>query len=201
MWVLPSRGRPHNLARLAAAWHATGADTPLWLRLDHDDPMFVACLALAIPAAWRRDVGPRLPLSYIYNEAYRRAPDRPWYGFIADDVVPETPKWDARLIEAAGPGGMAVPAGGHDPGGTPHFVLGGDLVRSVGWLALPGLDRLHIDEVWADIAAERDRLRRIPDVVLRHRHFSNGLALRDKTYRKTRRAEDRAIYEAWRSTR
>lgn len=192
MWVLPSRGRPHNLARFAQAYYRTGASTPVWLRLDSDDP--------AHPEGpWTVHIGPRVPLSQVYAEAFERFPDAPWYGFIADDVVPETPFWDVKLIEAAGTDGMAVPSGGHDPGGSPHFVLGGDLVREVGWLALPGLDRLYIDTVWADINRARSTLRMVPEVVLRHYHFSNSLALMDVTYRKSPESKkrDRSIYERW----
>ena len=199
MWVLPSRSRPRNLRRLIAAYRHTGATTPVWLRLDHDDPGLRECLALALPRPWAWTVGPRRPLSAIYAEAYQRAPQRPWWGFIADDVVPETPGWDVRLIEVAGSDGMAVPAGGHDPGGAPHFVLGGDLVREIGWLALPGLRRLYIDTVWQDIATARGALRRVPEVRLAHRHFSVGMARFDETYRKPNKPRDRALYEAWRN--
>ena len=170
----------------------------VWLRLDDDDPSLPEYLALALPTNWVREVGPRVPLSHIYNTVLQWLPDNPYWGFIADDVVPETLGWDFRLINTAGSDGMAVPAGGHDPEGTPHFVLGGDLVRSMGWLALPGLDRLYIDTVWLDIAKSRGVLRRLPDVVLRHHHFSNGLALRDATYQKHHKPQDRALYEAFR---
>ncbi len=170
----------------------------MWLLLDDDDPSLPEYLAIGLPRLWIREVGPRLPLSAIYNKAYERVPYAAWWGFLADDVVPETPEWDFKLVEAAGSDGMAVPAGGHDPEGAPHFVLGGDLVREMGWLALPGLDRLYIDTVWQDIAEKRGVLRRLPDVVLRHHHFSNGLALRDATYQKHHKPQDRALYAAFR---
>ncbi|KKL69231.1 hypothetical protein LCGC14_2117000, partial [marine sediment metagenome] len=81
--------------------------------------------------------------------------------------------------------------------GVPHFVLGNQLPVSMGWLALPGLDRLYIDTVWGDIAKSRGVLRRVPNVVLRHAHFSNGRALKDETYKKHNKARDKSIYEAW----
>lgn len=197
MWVLPSRGRPHNLRRLIAAYTVTKATTPVWLRLDQDDLTLEQSLSLPFPGSWVREIGPRLPLSTIYAEAYQQSPERPWWGFIADDVVPETPGWDVRLIEVAGSDGMAVPSGGHDPDGVPHFVLGNQLPASMGWLALLGLDRLYIDTVWGDIANSRGVLRRVPDVVLRHAHFSNRRALKDETYKKRNKARDKSIYEAW----
>ena len=138
-------------------------------------------------------------LSVVYNRAYERHPSAKWFGFISDDVVPKTRHWDTQLIEFAGNNKMAYPAGGHeDYVGAPHFILGGDLVRSVGWLSLPGLNRLYIDTVWWDIAKARKSLKFVPNVVLEHRHFSNGGAFYDETYKKSGKDEDRAIYENWR---
>lgn len=151
------------------------------------------------PPGWHVFMDQRGPLAGIYNDAFRRHPNEAWYGFIADDVVPLTPDWDVRLIEEAGSHGMAVPAGGHDVNGAPHFVLGGDLVREIGWLSLPGLDRLYIDTVWQRIAEARGTLKRVPDVVLEHRHFSNGKALMDDTYRKHNKMRDKLTFDNWRN--
>lgn len=159
------------------------------LRLDEDDPVLGG---YDIPDTWTVVTGKRLPLSEYYNEIPLNLE---WYGFISDDIVPKTLYWDTRLIEVAGSDGMAVPSGGN---GTPHFVLGGDLVRETGWLCLPGLDRIYIDTVWGNIAKKRNVLRYVPEVVLEHHHFSNGKALFDKTYKKFNKANDRLIYETWR---
>ena len=194
MWILPSRGRSQNVHRLMDVYEKTGATTPVWLRLDDDDPN-----PEYHHENWTVDIGPKLPLSEIYAEAYRKFPDSEWYGFIADDVVPLTSNWDTKLIEAAGHDGMAVPAGGDTTGGCPHFVLGGDLARSIGWLALPGLNRLYIDTCWGKIAEQRGVLRHVPEVLLEHRHFSNKLALFDATYKKSPiiKENDKRLYERW----
>lgn len=193
MWILPSRGRPHNVDRFLKAYVETGATTPVLLRLDDDDLGYNVS-----HKSWIVEVGPRVPLSCVYNSIYQRYRCQ-WYGFIADDVVPKTHEWDRKLIEIAGDDGMAVPSGGHEDHGTPHFVLGADLVKSIGWLCLPGLHRLYIDTVWGDIASQLGVLRRVPEVVLSHHHFSNGKALMDATYRKPCREEDRNIYQNWRT--
>ena len=198
MWILPTRSRPHNLSRLIDAYSLTGASTPVELCIDFDDPLREQYETMEIPPGWMIEVGHRGPLSAIYNNAFERHRDAAWFGFIADDVVPTTNAWDVRLIEAAGSDGMAVPAGGETTGGCPHFVLGGELVRSVGWLSLPGLDRIYIDTVWGDIAKSRGVYREVQDVKLEHHHFSNGKALLDKTYLKSRKAQDKIIYENWR---
>lgn len=188
MWVLPSRNRPQNLRRFAEACQKTSMTTPVLLRMDDDNPQ-------SDYHDWIVEIGPRKPLSALYNEVFTKYPALLWYGFIADDVVPVTPHWDTLLIDNAGKDGMAVPGGE----GTPHFVLGGDLVRSVGWLALPGLDRIYIDTVWRDIAKARNVLRILPNVLLEHRHFANGKALFDETYKKHNKVTDKEIYQRWKA--
>lgn len=197
-WILPTRSRPQNIQRLIDAWSKTGASTPVELCVDSDDPCLSQYEEIPMPHGWELIIGLRGPLSAIYNAAHERHRHSEYFGFIADDVVPITSGWDSILIETAGRDSMAVPAGGHNPGGAPHFVLGGDLVRSVGWLSLPGLDRLYIDTAWQDIATARGVLRRVPEVVLEHRHFSNKKALIDATYLKHRKAQDKLIYDNWR---
>ena len=198
MIVLPSRGRPHNFRRLVDACLRTKTTDPAVVRLDHDDETLQGYLEVELPDSWKVVVGNRLPLSGIYNEVYSAMSEAKHWIFIADDVVPLTDSWDVKLAEVAGSDGMAVPSGGHDPSGAPHFVLGGDLVREIGWLSLPGLDRLYIDTVWQKIAEERGVLRRVPDVVLEHRHFSNKKARIDATYLKHRKTQDKLIYDNWR---
>lgn len=198
MFIVPSRGRPHNLKRLAKACRETGMTAPALVCLDADDPALSDYLNVPLLREWRIRLSSRVPLATLYNDVFEDY-YATWYGFIADDVVPETPEWDRRLIEVAGMDGMAVPDGGHDPDGAPHFVLGRKLPDSTGWLALPGLSRLYIDTAWQDIATERGVLRRVPEVVLKHHHFSNRLALYDYVYKKPSREADKALYEAWRA--
>lgn len=191
MWVTPSRSRPHNIERLFGAQNVI-------LALDDDDPMLGGYAALEFPRSWIVRVGPRAPLSEIYNRVFREFPDLDWYGVFADDVTPETENWDTKLIEAAGSDGMAYPDDGI--GEATHFCLGGELVREMGWLAYPGLKRLYIDTIWRDIAESRGVLRYLPDVKVIHRHPSVGLGLMDKIYRKDGKEEDKALYQRFRGT-
>ena len=172
--------------------------TPTVLLIDHDDPMFIGYMDLDYPVGWRIEIGDRAPLSVVYNLVFAQWPDLDWYGIFADDVVPQTPGWDRMLIDAAGLDGVAYGDDGIDTTQATHFVLGGNLARSLGWLALPGLARTHIDSVWNDIATERGVLRFVRNVRVSHLHFSNRRALMDQTYRKPNKQQDRVIYEKWR---
>lgn len=172
--------------------------TPAVVRLDSDDEMLGAYMELERPKDWAFTVARRGPLSAVYNGGFRAMPDMDWYGFLADDVVPETPGFDRLLIDAAGFDGMAYGDDGINGDGLgTHFVLGGDLVRSCGFLSLPGLERLFIDTAWNDIANDRGRKVYLHHVKMTHHHFSNGRALMDATYRKPGRDTDRAIYDTF----
>ena len=176
----------------------TGMTMPVCLWLDDDDPMLQGYRDIDLPLGWCFVVAQRTLLSSIYNAVFMAMPDLDWYGFLADDIVPETPNWDGLLIEAVGKDGLAFGNDGINGASfATHFVLGGDLVRSIGWLALPGLDRIYIDTVWNDIAVERGVRRYLPEVKLTHLHFSNRRAMRDKTYKKYNKDRDKSIYEAW----
>lgn len=161
--------------------------TPAVVRIDDDDFGYAE---IDYPHNWTLSVGPRVPLSQVYNEFFGGLD---WYGIFADDVVPETFGWDRLLIEAAGSDGVAY--GTDDPA---HFVIGGELAKSVGWLGLKGLQRSYIDTVWSDIATKRGVLRSLPDVRVPHYHFSNRGALMDQTYKKPAKDTDKALYQAWR---
>lgn len=199
MWISPSRSRPHNIARLIEACRATKTSTPFLICIDADDPLRESYLALDLPDGWAIRTGPRDTLSAIYNAALSAHPGLDWYGVVADDIVPETPGWDRILIATAGRDGLAYGDDGiNGARHATHFVLGGDLVRSTGFLALPGLDRIYIDTCWVEIANRFGVLRYRPDVKLTHKHFSNGTAPFDAVYRKHRKDQDRQIFEAWR---
>ena len=172
--------------------------TPVHLRLDSDDPCLDHYRKMKYPSNWTINIGDRASLSKYINSFYVDCPGLAWYGFLADDVVPETAEWDVKLIEAAGECNLAYAYDGkHEKSFAAHFVLGGKLVESIGWLALPNLHRIYIDTVWNDIARARKALVYLPDVRLIHHHFSNGLAERDKTYHKPNNPEDRLTYIKW----
>jgi hypothetical protein len=201
MFVCPSRSRPHNVARLVDACRATGATAAFLVCIDDDDPLREAYEAQRLPEGWTIRAAPRDGLSAIYNAAFRASPACDFYGVVADDIVPETNGWDRALIEAAGTDGIAWGDDGiNGCAHATHLVVGGALVRDIGWLALPGLSRLYIDTAWNAIGRRRGVLRYRPDVVVRHHHFSNGLAPFDATYRKRAKDDDRRVFKAWRAT-
>lgn len=203
MWILPSRSRPQNLLRFFDAFARTKADTPGLVVLDYDDPLLDGYRAVTLPPGWSLILEPKHEtFGALQNSVFDRWPHNEWYGMIADDVVPLSDGWDKKLVETAGIDGVSYGYDSINQGRSfTHGVLGGDFVRDLGWLILPGLDRLYGDNVIIDLAKEKGVLRYCPDVILEHLHFSNGKAPMDETYRKNNATNDREIYEAWKASR
>lgn len=196
MWILPSRGRPHNVRRFFDHWELMRSDTEGVLVLDADDAHNYA--GIEMPDGWVALVMPRLSMCEKSNRAFWAFPDKEWYGFVDDDAVPLTPHWDRELVVAAGKDGLAHPWNGIGNSRlASQFVIGGDFARELGWIFLPGLSRIYGDDVITAIADKRGVRTYLGDVKLEQRHFSNGMAEMDETYKKPEAAEDERVYREW----
>ncbi len=199
MFIVPSRGRPHNLRRLVSACVARGNSYSWTVRIDDNDARLDAYRAIRLPTNWSLVVGPQLSLSGLFNEIYEANPGLKFYGIMADDVVPGSIDWDIALVNAAGEDALSY--GNDGINGETHWthgVIGGDLARTLGWIHLPGVDRLYADTALEEYARAKGLLRYCPYVKLTHYHFSNGLAEYDETYQKPRAFADEATYREWR---
>ncbi len=205
--VVPTRGRPAHLSRLAVAVAVTTMGRADILALvDDDDPCRAAYLNM--PGV-ECVVGPRRPLVAWTNLGARYALDRddpPTYlASLGDDHLPRTVDWDVRLISAIramnGPGwaygndmlqGEALPTA---------WVQHADTVRALRWMMLPTLEHMYPDNVVRDLGMETQRLAYVPGVVIEHMHPSAGKAQVDESYQQSNRAEqyarDRTAYGLW----
>ena len=198
MWILPSRNRPHNVRRLFDQWPRVGSSTPGRLAVDADDQKLPGYREIALPDGWKLLVFPRLSMCDKTNAVWELDKTRDWYGYIDDDAMPRTWEWDKRMVEAAGLSGMSHPWNGiGNENLASQVVLGGDLIRGLGWFCLPGLQRLYADNVLTDIGKKRGCITYLPDVQLEAMHWSNGKAPRDEGYFYPEHDADKAIYDKW----
>ena len=201
--LVPSRGRPANVARLVEACADTcRADTLIHFGFDDDDPCF--CDNLKAADGCLTSVEPRMGLAAWTNHLAALHPGAPYYASIGDDMVPETDGWDVRLIDACKDmgGGFAYPDDKRRNDIPEAVVMSGEIVEALGWMALPALGHWFIDAVWRDLGAGAGhRLRYCPSVVVRHRHPNVDPGTRpDATYAEASRgfAADMAAYQKWR---
>lgn len=210
MFSLPSRGRPHNLQRFLDAYEATGAKAPVWLRLDEDDPRLADYDTIDLPPHWSKTVGKRHPnrCNGCVAEMFELFPDEPNYGLMADDLIPRTQGWDAKLVEAAGRDCLSYGDDGlNGESLATHPVVGGELARAIGWLVLPTVLHSFVDTALFAIAYRAGRLRYLPEVKLEHMHplamneNHQPKAEMDETYRFAEvYTHDQAAFYKWQGT-
>ena len=197
LWLLPSRGRPHNVKRFFEHWHEMDSTTAGVLIIDEDDnPDEYARIQL--PAGWKSVIYPRLSMCGKTNRAFHEHPTLDWYGFVDDDAIPRTKQWDRILIDAAGSNGLSHPWNGiGNERLASQFVIGGDFARELGWIFYPGLSRIYGDDIITYLADKRGVRRYLDDVKLEQMHFSNGKSEMDETYLKPEAKHDKSIYDSF----
>jgi hypothetical protein len=124
-------------------------------------------------------------------------------GFMGDDHRVRTHGWDALLMEAAGPWGIAygddLLRGAELP---TSVVMAADIVRTLGWMGPPTLGHMYIDDYWRDLGRAVDDLHYVPEVVIEHLHPAAGKAAMDESYQRSNHpdqyARDCAAYAEYR---
>lgn len=123
---------------------------------------------------------------------FNKYPDATHYGWLADDVRPRTDRWDKTLEAVAGDWCLSY-ARDLWLSENPHTLSeleqgcnlssglcwGGDLVRTVGWWALPGVRQAFIDVAWCRIIETFGLQRYTHDVVVEHLNYRTGKRERD----------------------
>jgi hypothetical protein len=209
--IVPSRGRPRNLARLLDSVHETSRlATHLHIAVDEDDEKLPQYQAVMARAGGENDVlesGPRRGLCAWTNEvAVRRAGEYPFLASLGDDMVPRTPGWDralTRAITGMGGTGFAYPWDGTREDVPEACVMSADIVAVLGWMMLPGLQHFWVDNVWADLGRGAGCIRHLRAVAVDHLHPGAKKANGDKTYAESsaKIPGDRDAYFAWRAER
>lgn len=202
MWFMPSYGRPEALARMEQA--PGGLPDKVFVLVNEDDPKLKAYQDYILSTRGRPWLIRTIPAGSRCSDAHRfiteKYPDVGFYGLLCDDQWPVTPGWHEKLVEAAGSKFISTPAG------EPSFpllrnalVLGGDLVRAMGTLVPAPVKHNYEDNIWDRIAADFNILAPLPDVIVEHRHWIRGDAVKDATYERGSHdiENDRKIFEAW----
>jgi hypothetical protein len=186
--ITPTRGRPDSARRLIDAVAATRtADTCLALAMDDDDRSYDDPYWESLPDWVDVIRGPRQgcpawtnQVADMYQGGFRALAS------LGDDHVPETLGWDTILlgtIDAMGGTGLAFGDDclQHELLATAP-VISADIVQALGWFMLPGIKHVYADNIWMEIAQGAGCLRYVPDVVIRHLHWSAGTAPMDQLY-------------------
>lgn len=187
--IVPTRGRPENVARLEQAIKDTETSRADFLYVvDHDDPKAAEYTRLGLSRLIV--LHDRLRLGGTLNWAARKYADLyDAIGFMGDDHLPRTEAWDLRVLQAldVGTGGL-----------TPRVVYGDDLlqganlptavflhsriVTALGYMVPPGMIHLYLDNFWKELGQALNGLVYLPEVVIEHMHPVAGKADWDDRY-------------------
>lgn len=202
MWLCGSRSRVDGLKRMCDSWIKTVDGEPYTvIRLDDDDPFLEKYLKHQWPPAWFISVGP--PTNGVaekLNWAFRSFPKEKQYGFLADDVVLRTPCWNTTLEMLAGDWQLAYPDDGfqHERLAT-HPCCGGELLRALGYWALPGIHHNFLDTALFAVAKRLRLAQYAPYVLFEHMHPVADKAKGDATYQRARKLwnADQTTFTKW----
>lgn len=202
MWAFATRSRPENCKRFIEAWNNTNALTPVFVRLDNCDPALEELKNLPWPETFEIVVRDRAGLRAAIQEMYITYPNEPWYGFLADDLVPQTSRWDLKLIEIAGTKNISYPndLGKPKKQSLPtHPCVGGELVRAMGWFGFPATYHFYLDTIFRYIGQNLNNIYRLEDVVVEHMHFGRGKSQVDQIYQQSQEKMkiDSIAYDDW----
>ena len=210
--LVPSRGRPENLARLIGAVRATATGkTRVIAGVDDDDPRLEDYVKLRNSLIDTNDwiyVRPRMNLVQWTNWLAGKHKGEYWFfASLGDDMVPRTPGWDVKLMGAIdedfGGAGITYPWDNVRDDIPEAYVVSASLVEALGWMMLPELKHWWNDNVWADLGHGAGCIRQLRGVVVEHLNAGMGRAQADQTAREAGKGipGDQAAYNTWCKTR
>jgi hypothetical protein len=204
--IVPTRGRPENVARQQDAVEQTCTHADFLYAVDDDDPKAMEYLRLAEERSLNVAVGPRMRLGPTLSfHAVREAANYSVIGFMGDDHLPRTTGWACRILNRYG---RDVPCVFY-----PNDLLQGEnlatavfmtgrMITAMGYMVPPGLIHLYADNAWMELGRGLGMLFYLPDVVIEHMHPAAGKAELDVGYREANAPEidsaDRAAFFRWR---
>jgi hypothetical protein len=105
-------------------------------------------------------------ITKIFNEVFEKNPDYDFYFMANDDILFETPLWD---LELAVKGKISYGRDGIQNENLCTFpMIDGDIVRALGWLQMPTLNKYCGDVVWRTIGKSLEILNYCPAVMIKH---------------------------------
>ena len=201
-YVVPSRGRPENVKRLAEAWKKTEATADLWIVVDDND--------------WHRREYEKNAEEYDYgylivendtggcaaslNAGLEILMDDEvhdhydYFGFMGDDHIPRTLFWDyiLRLAIPYPSHGIAYGNDLFQSGNLPTaFIATRSIVDVLGGFTAPRTKHLYFDNLMKKLGEDINGLHYRHDVIIEHLHPVARKAQMDENYA---RVNSQAMY-------
>lgn len=187
--VVPTRGRPENMLRLAQAFKDTKAEAHLYGVIDNNDPKWDEYYEhtdyLQIPAS--NETGgcaKSLNTGAVSLLDITKYPLYDYFVFMGDDHIPRTQHWDRELQKALlGKTGIVY---GNDllqgENLPTAFAMTRDIVNELRGMTFPKCKHLYFDNFVKQLGIDLGYLKYLPDVIIEHLHPVAGKAEMDEGY-------------------
>lgn len=179
--IVPSRGRPENAQRLLEAVQRTtyGAKVDVVFAVDSSDPS-----KRDYPANHTRIVKGGSMVKALNEVALKSFSDYDYLAFLGDDTLPNG-GWYGNIMQALLFQKNSIVYGNDGIQGEnlPTSVfMDSNVVRSLGYMALPTLNHLFVDNFWKALGQEAGTLLYAPDAYIEHLHPLVGKGDHDEGY-------------------
>lgn len=205
LWLLPTRRRLEKLKRFFSRPPTTPGvllvqkDELAEMRADYD--------TLQLPGNWRILPTNSDGLGDKCREVWPVISKLDWVGLGCDDLRPQTPGWDTKLISHINGKNIVTCDDGvqHENRMSGITVFSGQLLRVMGYMFPQHFWHTYVDNVWEEIGREAGCWTYVKDVLVLHDHpFRNQKidpALADDTTNKSygQQARDIRAFHEWRA--
>ena len=212
--IVPSRGRPDNIAALIESFEQTDTEALLWVAIDDDDPFRdqYEKIVDASPSVVIDTVEPSNGMVKALNTiaiALAKSDDPPFaLGFMGDDHRPRTASWDQAYVQALRGMGTGLVYGNDLLQGQnlpTQVAMTTDIVQILGYMVPPSLRHLYVDNFWLQLGRGMGRLRYLDDVIVEHVHPGAKKADWDEGYTRVNAPEmwdtDKKAYRRYKAVR
>lgn len=213
--IIPSKGRPGDVERMAVAFAETGADevAVVWA-IEADDPAadeydLAVAEWFAYGTVERLAAGNMVRAINLASAAVLADLDPYAIAVLNDDHVPRTAGWHTILVDALRTFhptvGMVYPDDGHQGEKLATvWAVSAEWVRLLNRMVPARVEHLYADNAMLDLAQTAGCATYVPRVLIEHMHPAAGKTADTPQYRETNSREayrrDRATFLHWRSS-
>jgi len=200
--IIPTRGRPDSVKRFADAFYKNSdGNAELIFGIDDDDD-------IEYPPGLTYSRNPRARFSGTLNNVSTRHPGHFAYFAAGDDHLIETKHFDSIILDELQRlrTGFVYGADGLQNENLPTAgAMTGNVIETLGYMSLPELIHLYVDDWWKLIFNEICRLSYNPNLRITHLHPSGGFTEWDAGYKEVNDPKmyehDAKAYETYKATR
>jgi len=188
--LLPSKGRPDKASEAIECFNKCRTTAQILLVLNDGEDYNLDVPTIHVPAQ---------SMCEAVNIAARSV-ETDFIGFIGDDHHIRTPGFD-EIFERELEDSRIVY--GNDllmkEKLATHCAMKTEVVKRLGYMAIPGLTHLFMDNFWMELGAKY-----VPEVIVEHMHYSVGKSKNDDRYKavnsNTIFNHDKRIFDDWKKT-